>query len=614
MRTTRITIVLTILVLTLFYFSSTSLLLSMGAQYPARSAYPVAEDYHDTSFWNITNAQSTPVTINTISTQVEQYESISLDEWYFTYESESLQEGVITINSVILKRTNISGPTPTLLFLHGYGGDYSGYIDVMRELAAIGGFIVMGIDHPGQGESTGAPELSSLTFLNVTTAPQDANLFHSVMAAVRAVTLLESLPYVDDSALVVSGNSMGAWTTLITSAIDSRVDGSIGMNVAGNLMNSILSGSLVNSVIDPSYSNGTIELQNVVRWFDSIAYARMLANPTLMFWGSNDDYYPIFSIKDTIEEFNAPLTLSIIPNYGHGFQMSWIDVMIKWMNEQFTTGEELPSIQVSSVEHLTLPGAAVTVTANVTNSTRAWVCWRSCEPGAVWRRAEMNVVREGTTRTYSSVIIPQNVGQITFYVIVEQEDSIQTSSGVFTRYAGTILYPLMFIVSLTILVILYRSDQWKPSREYIFKEYPYLIGVVMLVLGFILPFATIQGRASISVLDIVELFGNSFLLKGWFIPSFILSVCFIVSLSAYRHSFQFRIAEFLWIPILVVLIILDILLEAIFGFYGTGILVERGVGGSLYLLGIMIMLILDNVMRIKREETGLQLQETVSKP
>jgi pimeloyl-ACP methyl ester carboxylesterase len=589
------------------------LLFGASTNCPDRSVYPPPEEMHDSSFWNLTEATSTPVTVNNISTSVEFYQSTSIDEWYFSYDSESLQDNSIGINSVIIKRTNNSQPMPAILFLHGYGSRFSHYLDFMRNLAAMGGFIVMGIDHPGQGSSTGVPNLSALTFLNVTGGPQSANLYHSVMAAVRGVTLLETLSYVNTSAIVASGVSMGAWTSFIVSSIDTRVDGVVSMIMAGNLLNSIELGALVNTVIVPSYTADSTEMQNIVRWFDPIPYVRTLKQPTLMLYGSNDDYYPITSIQDTIAAIDAPLTLHIAPNYGHGVHDDWISLIRKWVNKQFLHGDSLPSISLSTDQYISIQGPTISVRVNATDVTRAWVCWRSSEPGALWHRSLMNRINQGEYASFSLDLVPLMIGKVSYYVVVEQSDQVRVSSTVKTGTAGSILLVILFILSGIILLNAIHLGEWFPREQYVVRELPYVLGIIMLVLGFTLPLAHVHGRATLSVLEIVELFGNSFFLKEWFIPTFVASVSFILALSAYRHQFPFRVAGILWTVILVILLILFVVLSAIFRFFGTRILVSIGIGGPLFLVGIVLMQLLDNTVRKKVENRISQMRENVKK-
>ena len=600
----------TVLVMTIFFFSLTTLLISGGTQFPERSIYPLPEDSHDQTFWNVTEAISTPITVDTISTSVQIIDSVRLDEWYFRYDSESLPYDNISINSVIIKRQNTTGRNPALLFLHGYGSEYLPYLDVMRDLA-MDGFIVMGIDHPGQGDSTGLPPLSPETFLNVSDGPQSANLYHSVIAAVRAITLLESLPYVNASATVISGVSMGAWTSLITSAIDSRVDGVVSMIMAGNLMNSILSGSWLNTVIVPSYSANSEEMQHIIDWFDPLPYIREITQPILMCFGSNDDYYPITSVQDTTNAVNAPLTLNIVPNYGHGVDLRWFDLMSEWMDSQFVDGNQLPSIQVSTDAHIAIQGQVVTVSVNTTDVERAWVCWRSSEPGAVWYRTLMTRISDGEVATFSAEIMPLVIGKLTFYVVVENDDAMTFSSPVYTNTAGSIVFVVLLLMSGLILFNLFQKGEWKLRPHYVIREIPYFIGIATLIIGFSIPFAIIRGRATVSVLEIVELFGNSLFLKSWFMPTFIASISLVLALSTFRHRFPFRVAGMLWTGILIVLIILFIALSTVFGFFGSEQIFGTGLGGPVFLGGIIMMQLLDKAVRTKVEKRISRMRENI---
>ncbi|MHA1288091.1 MAG: hypothetical protein ACTSPB_11875, partial [Candidatus Thorarchaeota archaeon] len=137
------------------------------------------------------------------------------------------------------------------------------------------------------------------------------------------------------------------------------------------------------------------------------------------------------------------------------------------------------------------------------------------------------------------------------------------------------------------------------------------LGMFLLVLGFFLPFITIRGRASLNVLQIIEVYGRSFLLSGWFLPSFAVSICFILALSAYRHRFEFRTAGILWSSILVSLIILFVVLIAIFGFFGSLILVDLGPGGPVFMGGMILMQVLDKTVRERLEKRIVEMRDKV---
>lgn len=590
--------IFSIAVLMSFFASTIGILIAFGPSFPERTAQILPEDEYDTGYWNTTGAHLLPLSISNHSSTSISFDylgqSISLTEWRFDYLSESFRGSDVRINSVVLTRSNATGPTPAVLFLHGYGETHSQHISVLRQIAAEGS-VVMGIDQPGSGNSTGYPELSPRTFLNVSTGPEDAALYHSVWAAIRAVTLLESLSMVDSDAIVVAGVSMGGLVTFIVSAVDSRVDGSVPMMAAGNFRNSITSGSLLNSVIEPSYSVESDELRNIVKWFDPLGYTSSLTRPVLMMFGTDDQFFPLVSLMDTVNAVEAELTLSIVPNWGHMFHSSWTLEIIKWISETF--GQEPASlIDVSLSEHITLLGESIHITANVSRPSTAFVCWRSGEPGAVWELSLMTRTHE-SSGGYVDWILPLAIGRTLFFVLVLQEDGARFSSNIYSGTAGSIFFPLGLLLSAVGLIMIIRAGLWRPSLFAFIRETPYLIGVFMIFLGLVLPFLSIGGRASLSLLGFLEMYGDSFLLGGWFLPAIMLGICFVLSLSAFRQNFQFRVAALLWAPVLLVLAVLYAIFSGVFAFFADLLLISTGIGGLLLLIAIPMMQIMDRVLR-----------------
>ncbi|MFW9832742.1 MAG: alpha/beta hydrolase family protein [Candidatus Thorarchaeota archaeon] len=597
---TRRVFIFALVVMTIFLGSVTAMLFSIGSNYPERFASVPSEEVYDTSFWNLTSATTSPVNVNNHSsvsnTVGYQNTSVSINEWYFDYVSEVYKGAEVKINSVILSEQNLTSPKPTILYLHGYGEKYSDYLPMLREFAAAG-FIVMGIDQPGSGNSTGYPLLSPFTFLNVTSGPEDASLFHSVLAAARAVTLLESLPFVRTDALIVAGNSMGGLVTFILSGIDSRVDGSIPMIAAGNFLNSIISGSLINLVIVPTYTIDSPEMHNIIKWFDPLAYTSLLSNPVLMMFGTNDQFFPIASLMDTIDTIQVELTLDIVPNWGHEVNPHWAHNIIRWIDNHFGDGAPLPRPQLSINDVLTLQGSIIKTDAEAMDTHLVLLYWRSSEPGAVWLYTELKSDSTVSSTIYSGEIVPLTIGKVLFFVVTVQEDSTRTSSGVFVRRAGSFLFPALLILSSIGILLVVHLHMWQPGRIHLVREIPYIIGTLTLSSGFILPFAIIEGRTSISLVEFIELYGESFLLSGWFLPSVLAGICFVLSLSAFRHRFQFRSALLVWLPILAITIILFVIFSGVFVIAGDIFSIRTGVGAITLIAAIPLMQVLDRLFR-----------------
>jgi cephalosporin-C deacetylase-like acetyl esterase len=602
--------ILTLVTMTIFLGSVTVMLFFVGSNYPERYAPAPSQEDYDTSFWNLTSAIDSPVNVNnhSSSSSVIEYQNKSefINEWYFDYVSEFYRGVEVRINSVIIAEQNITSPKPTVLYLHGYGEQYSDHLQMLREFAAAG-FIAMGIDQPGSGNSTGYPALSPFTFLNVTSGPEDSSLFHSVWAAARAITLLESLPFVETNALIVAGNSMGGLVTFILSGIDSRVDGSIPMMAAGNFLNSLTSGSLLNLVIVPAYNIKSTEMDNIIKWFDPLAYTRSLTEPVLMMFGTDDQFFPITSMMDTVNAIPTELALDIVPNWGHEVHPRWTHNIIRWIDNHFGDGPSLPSLSLSIHSPLTLQGSVIRTEVETTAVNHVFLCWRSSEPGAVWLYTELKDNSGSLPNVYSGEFVPLTIGKVLFFVTTVQEDSTQISSRVFMGKAGSILFPLLLILSSIGLLGAIHLHMWRPGRIHLIREIPYIIGTLTLSSGFILPFVIIEGRTSLSLFEFIELYGESFLLSGWFLPSILTTICFILSLSVFRHRFQFHAAFFVWLPILIVTFILYIIFKGVFAFVGDIFSIRTGIGAITLISAIPLMQILDHVFRNHLTRLDFQL-------
>jgi pimeloyl-ACP methyl ester carboxylesterase len=605
--------VFAIIVMTVFMGSVTALLFFAGSNFPARTAAVLPEDEYDISFWNLTDVSILPLDVKNHSSSISfveyQNESVTIHEWYFDYFSEVFNDEDVRINSVILMAQNLTVPVPAILYLHGFGEQYDDFMQMLREFAAAG-FVVMGIDQPGSGNSTGFPQLNLFTFLNVTSGPQDASLYHSVWAASRALTLLETMPQVRTDAMVVAGNSMGGLATFILSAIDSRVDGSIPMISGGNFLNSLKSGSLLNSVLVPPYEIGSKEMMNVIRWFDPLAYTKLLRSPIFMMFGTNDQFFPLISMMDTIESINTELTLDIVPNWGHEVILQWSHNIIRWIDSHFRGGPPLPSYRISHTNEITLQGSGIRVLTEVENGDHVFLCWRSSEPGAVWFSTELEAGVGALSNIYTGEITPLALGKVLFFIVVMQEDSVQISSEIYVENAGSYFFPVLLVLSSMGILLLLHFNIWQPRRIHFIREIPYMIGIFLLGSGFVLPFVTIRGRTDLSVLAFIEVYGESFLLGGWFLPAILAGICFIIALSAFRHRFQFRAAVFLWLPLLAVIVFLYTIFNGVFLYFGDILSVNVGLGGLALMAAIPAMQILDILHRTYFTESLPKIDES----
>ncbi|TXT57783.1 MAG: conserved membrane protein of unknown function [Candidatus Thorarchaeota archaeon] len=582
----------TILLITILTSSLTSVLLAVFFQYPSTLSEPPSPDEFDTDFWDLSDVAVDPLQIDNISNRTSTYLDTSIIEWRFSYYSEKYYGIDIRINSIIIRPSNTSSSLPCLLFLHGYHGQYTDYLEIMRTIAA-SGIVVMGTDAPGSGDSTG-PALNPFTFFNVSDGPESAHLYHSVWAAARAVTFIETLPYVASDFTIVGGVSMGSIETMILSAIDDRVDGSIPMIAAGNFRNSILMGSVLNTVIVPEYDIGSEEMEQIVKWFDPLPYARQLTEPVLFMCGTDDQYFPFASFRDTIQAISAPITLRIQPSWNHLVTDLWTSTIVEWLTNTFLEFEPFPSLDVSFTQNITFNGVVLDVKVSTTTDAPLSLWWRSSVPGSIWVRQNMTKTSYG----YQSLILPVELGRVFFFVSADDTNNILYTSSMISGLAGSMIIPVALLLSFGGLSIIIAIGTWRPTKKRVIREIPIHVGLFMIIGGFVLPFFDISGRTQVSMLTFIEQYGNIFGMDGWFIPSIVIAISFIYALSAFRHQLPLRLTVLIWIPLMLVFVVLLTLFYGYFSIFSANLIIDIGIGTYLLLFSLPAMLLMERLFRM----------------
>jgi hypothetical protein len=137
----------------------------------------------------------------------------------------------------------IGGPYPAIVIGHGHRGH--GSAELAQAVAALG-YVVLSIDGPRAGLSTGGPQDTEQAWISVeevinVPSPAVSYLYHYVYAGMRALTLLDALsripfnPFrIDRDNFGVIGASMGGQFTYYLNGVDERVKGAVAIAVAGD--------------------------------------------------------------------------------------------------------------------------------------------------------------------------------------------------------------------------------------------------------------------------------------------------------------------------------------------------------------------------------------------
>ncbi len=212
-------------------------------------------------------------------------------------------------------RPDGKGPFPGMVLVHGGGGtafkDWAvhwakrGYAAIAMDLA--------GRSPTGQSPD-GGPDQSDETKFRQFDESDARNMwtYHAVSAAIRAHSLIASLPEVDRSRIGVTGISWGGYLTSIIAGVDHRFKVAVPVYGCGFLHeNSVWKANR----IDPMPA----ELrESWVRLFDPSSYLPKVRCPILFLNGTNDFAYPMDSYKRSYESVRAPRSISVQIRLPHG--------------------------------------------------------------------------------------------------------------------------------------------------------------------------------------------------------------------------------------------------------------------------------------------------------
>jgi len=283
-----------------------------------------------------------------------------------------------------------AGSQPALVLGHGHGG--SADLNLAQTIAFLYGYVVLTIDGPQAGKSTGGPKDNNQAWISVDKGPEYGYLYHYAYAGMRALTLLQALanqpgnPYnIDATKLGVFGASMGGIFTSYINGIDDRVKAAIILACAGNWQHSLrdpngwLYHGIYTGTRDLPY-NGADPLNSIENvdtdstaitffdYFDPIRYAPRQHAPVLTVIGTHDGYFPLpnanlmqQAITSAGAQANFEKRLWLLPNAMHGLSTtsssdsvsdlaSIVTPLIEWLNYCFGGRDKplaTPSVTIS---------------------------------------------------------------------------------------------------------------------------------------------------------------------------------------------------------------------------------------------------------------------------
>jgi dienelactone hydrolase len=209
-----------------------------------------------------------------------------------------------------------NGPFPGVVLVHGGGGKA---FSAWAEHWAKRGHVAIAMDTAGAGPNGRLPDggpdqVDTNKFRNFTSAEiPEMWTYHAVAAAIRAHSLLLSLPEVNAKRTAVMGISWGGYLTCIIAGVDHRFKAAVPVYGCGFLGE--------NSI----WKNGSLAQMNPqarelwLKTFDPSEYLADVRCPILFFNGTHDFAYPLDSYQKSYRLVNSRLRyLSVVMKLPHG--------------------------------------------------------------------------------------------------------------------------------------------------------------------------------------------------------------------------------------------------------------------------------------------------------
>jgi len=228
----------------------------------------------------------------------------------------------LTLYGVLLYPEIIKSSNPGALCMHGLNGNLEDAFDLAIPYLEKG-FIVLCHSYPGHGKSDGAePESGNLYYEGAYN--ESAHFYLTLCGAIQGLRVLENLPLVNNSQIMVTGKSYGGLNAMWLAGIaGERIAGVTSYIAIGDIAKNLLHpdqlifwllGKNVKDIPD-SY------LTNQLLRFDPLYYLKSTKLPPIMWQiGTNDDFFHYSSIKGTFDAVqHTAKFLQIFPNDHHGF-------------------------------------------------------------------------------------------------------------------------------------------------------------------------------------------------------------------------------------------------------------------------------------------------------
>lgn len=438
-------------------------------------SYQVKVNYYNTSFWDLSSVNE-PTNFSLGTWKV--VDNIEIAEVNYTSE---IYGGVKIVINGYITRPMQEGVFPAILLMHGSYGKADSMLPFAIELAKRG-YVALSISGPGQGKSTGPPE-SNENRLNLSSSPYFSYYYRLTYSALRGVTLLLELPFVNKSAIAVCGASQGGLESIWIAALDKRIKTSVPVVAGGDFPYLISSGSFALGHIPKNESAASQKALKLAEFFDPMGYVKEIKIPILFLVGTSDEFFPFFSFNETYSSINSVKSIDMLPNVGHfKVQTAWVNSALIWFNYWLKNEGRLPSVSILSYK---IEGDKLEINATGNNVESVVVNYRYDMPWDRWKTKKL----EAKNGFFSGYVEKPLFGSLYFYVggIVNGEQVVSSEVRAIKSSVLDSLVFLLFIFSLVtplFLVVISLGLDWFVSFQrgviFFFNWLSYFLPIVVV--------------------------------------------------------------------------------------------------------------------------------------
>ncbi|MFX0092987.1 MAG: alpha/beta hydrolase [Candidatus Hodarchaeota archaeon] len=362
------------------------------------------------------------------------FASHSLNRSDFFFTSHYWNGSAIRIHAIIYLPSNtsiITFPAPAVVCVHGWGGSGTG-LDPWAHRLAAEGYVAMVIDLPGQGGRSNGPSGITDNWFNVTTDVKGSYFYHAARSVYRSLTFIRSFTgLVDPDKVMILGYSFGGLMTYIISALDDQLVGGFPIVATGHFEKNYVYGGYMAGI----FAGTTIKQRELfVQNFDPLIYASLNTRvPILPLIGTNDEFFELTALNDTLNVITAPHAHLLLPNVHHSDWYEFVSPVIYWarylLKDDYTCRPA--NITTNTGLFLDLWGSHAQIALSVDNSnliSSVTISYYTEFFGTTWKTVELPLDLSGG---YKITLDGSYTHSLLFFATVHYSNGVSYSTAVF---------------------------------------------------------------------------------------------------------------------------------------------------------------------------------------